>query len=146
MRLLVSVDLSESTEKIVDKAAAIATALSAQVWLLHVAAPEPEFVGLDVGPQSVRDSVSKALRKEHTQIQALADRLRDRGLEATALLIQGETADTILKEATRLDADMIVVGSHGRGRMHQLLVGSISAGVLKASKCPVLVVPTHERG
>ena len=53
--------------------------------------------------------------------------------------------DTILAEATKLDADMIVIGTHGHGAMYRLLVGSVSEGVLHKSKCPILVIPTHER-
>ena len=153
MKLLVGVDLSESTEKIVKKAEEIAKVLSAKVWLLHVAEPESDFVGLDVDPQvglnadlqSVRDALAKGFHGEHFQIQKIADRLRKAGLETTALLMQGATVETILKEASRLDVDMIVVGSHGRGAMYQFLVGSVSEGVLRRSECPILVIPTHER-
>jgi nucleotide-binding universal stress UspA family protein len=145
MKLLIGVDLSESTEKVVKKAEEIAAALSAKVWLLHVAEPEPDFVGLKVGPQSARDSLSRRFHAEHRQIQEMAERLRKTGLDTTALLVQGATVETILKEALKLDVDMIVAGSHGRGAMYQLLVGSVSEGVLHKSKCPVIVVPTHER-
>jgi len=144
MKLLVGVDLSESTEKILKKAEEVAKALSAKVWLLHVAMPEPDFVGFEVGPQTVRDSISKEFHEEHCHIQNLADRLRKAGLDTTALLIQGSTAETILNEASKLNIDMIVVGSHGRGAMYQLLVGSVSEGVLRKSACPILVIPTHE--
>ena len=51
MKLLVAVDLSESTEKVVKKAEEIASAISAKVWILHVAAPDPDFVGYEPGPQ-----------------------------------------------------------------------------------------------
>ena len=145
MELLIGVDLSESTEKVVKKAEEIARALSAKVWLLHVAEPEPDFVGLKVGPQSARDFLSKRFHTEHRRIQEMAEQLRKTGLDATALLVQGATVETIMKEALKLDVDMIVVGSHGRGAMYQLLVGSVSEGVLHESECPVIVVPTHER-
>ncbi len=145
MNILVTVDLSNSTEKIVKKAEEFSKALSAKLWLLHVAEPEPDFVGLDVGPQSVRDAYSKRFHADHRQIQEIAERLRKAGLDATALVVQGATVEMILKEAGKLDVDMIMVGSHGRGAMVQLLLGSVSEGVLHKSKCPVLVVPTHER-
>jgi nucleotide-binding universal stress UspA family protein len=155
MKLLVVVDLSEATEKIVKKAEEIAKVLSAKVWLLHVAEPQSDFVGLDVDPQvglnadlqsvRVRDALAKGFHSEHFQIQKIADRLRKAGLETTALLMQGATVETILKEASKLDVDMIVVGSHGRGAMYQFLVGSVSEGVLHRSECPILVIPTHER-
>jgi nucleotide-binding universal stress UspA family protein len=145
MKLLVAVDLSESTKKVMKKAGEIATALSASVWLLHVAEPEPDFVGLEVGPQTVRDALSKEFHGEHRQIQEIADRLRKAGLDTTPLLVQGATAETILNMASELNIDMIVVGSHGRGAMYQLLVGSVSEEVLHKSECPILVIPTHER-
>jgi len=123
----------------------IAKGLSAEIWLLHVAEPEPDFVGFDVGPQAERDALSKKFHREHAEIQAIAKQLRSENLETTALLIQGATVETILNEAAKLRTDIIILGSHGRGAMHRLLVGSISEGVLRHAKSPVLIVPTHER-
>ena len=145
MKLLVALDLSDPTEAIVSRAEEFARALSAEMWLLHVAEPEPDFVGFEVGPQVVRDSVAEDLRAEHRQVQEIASRLQADGVNATALFVQGATADTILRKATELGVDMIVVGSHGRGAMYQLLVGSVSEAVLHKSGIPVLVVPTHDR-
>ena len=145
MKILVSIDLSTHTEKVVTKAEEIAKIISAKLWLLHIVEPEPDFVGWGVGPQSVRDSLSKKFHEEHRQIQEIADRLRKEGLDASALLVQGSTVDTILEEATKLSVDMIVVGSHGRGAMYKLLVGSVSEGILHGAECPILIVPTYER-
>lgn len=145
MDILVSVDLSDSTAEVVEKAEDIAKALAAKVWLLHVGDPDPDFVGYDAGPQSVRDAVAQKYHEEHRQIQAIAERFRQMGLEATALLVQGATAETILKEAANLKVGMVVMGSHGRGMMRHLLVGSVSEDVIRRSLVPVLVVPTHKR-
>ena len=145
MKLLVCVDLSESTEIIVKKIEEITKALPAKVWLLHNAVPEPDFVDFKVDPLAARESLAKKFRVEHRQIQELANRMRNAGVETTALLVHGATVDTILKEASDLEVDMIVVGSHGRGAMYQLLMGSVSEAVLHKSRFPVLVVPTHKR-
>ena len=145
MKLLVAVDLSGATEKILKKVEDVAKTLSAQVWLLHVTVPEPDYVGFDMESEAVRDALAKRFHGEHRQIQEIADRLREAGLDTTALLVQGVTVETILNVASKLDVDMIVVGSHGRGAMYQLLVGSVSEGVLHGSERPILVIPTHER-
>jgi len=145
MKLLVAVDLSESTQIVVKKVEEIAKALSAKVWVLHNAVPEPDIVEFKADPQAARESLSKKFHGEHRQIQKIAKRLRKAGLDTTALLLHGATVKKILKKASKLDVDMIVVGSHGRGAMYQLLVGSVSEGVLHKSRCPVLVVPTHKR-
>ena len=145
MNILVSLDISESTKKVVATASQLAKSMSAKLYLMHVAEPEPDFVGYGVGPQTVRNSVSEEFHKEHAYIQELAESLRQGGLDVKGLLVQGSTVDTILKQADKLEAQMIVMGSHGRGAIYKVLVGSVSSGVLHGAKCPVLVVPTHKR-
>jgi len=145
MKILVCVDLSESTEKILNRIEGLCRPLNARVWLLHNAVPEPETIEFKVDPIEARESLAKKFHHQHRQIQQLAERFRKTGVDATALLVHGKTVDTILTEAADLDIDVIVVGSHGRGAMYQLLVGSISEGVLQRSRLPVLVIPTHER-
>ena len=146
MNLLVCVDLSESTEIILKRVEKLAKSLSARVWLLHNAQPAPDIVEFKVDPLAARESLAKKFHVEHRRIQELAERMRKAGIETKALLVHGDTVETILQEAKDVKADMIVVGSHGRGAMFQLLVGSVSEGVLKKSRIPVLVIPTHHRG
>jgi nucleotide-binding universal stress UspA family protein len=83
------------------------------------------------------------MRHEHRELQAHAESVRAQGLEATALLLQGPVAATILEEAERLAVDTIVMASHGHGAMFDLLVGSIGHAVLRSAKVPVLVVPAR---
>lgn len=145
MKLLVAIDLSQCTDKTVEEARKLAKALAAKTWLLHVADPEPDFVGYDNISQYDRDVRAGEFHKEHAEIQSIADKLRMEGLDVTAILVQGATAATILKEASKLNADIIVLGSHGRGAIHRLLVGSVSEEVLRKAKSPVLIIPTHGR-
>jgi nucleotide-binding universal stress UspA family protein len=144
MKLLVALDLSEPTELIVKKAQELAKEMSAQVWILHNAEPPPDVIEFRADPQMARDTLAEKFHREHRQIQEIAKRFREDGLEAKALLVHGPTVEYILKEASELEVDMIVVGSHGRGAVYQLLVGSVSEGLLRKSRCPVLVVPTRK--
>jgi nucleotide-binding universal stress UspA family protein len=145
MNILVCVDLSQATAKIVKNAEELAKATSAKLWILHVAEPEPDFIGFDVDPQTVRDSLAENFHQEHRQIQAIADRMREDSLDTVALLVQGSTAETILMEASKISADMIILGSHGKGVVSQLLVGSVSEVVIHKAECPILIIPTHGR-
>lgn len=138
--ILVPVDFSDVTESLMRHARELARALGASVCLLHVEAPEPYFVGYKPGPQSVRDSVAREIRQDNRRLFELRDGLLREGIESKALLLQGPTAEAILKEAKRLQADLIVIGSHGRGALYHLLLGSVSNSVLAASPCPVLIV------
>lgn len=141
--ILVAVDLSETTGPVLEQARLMAGPLGAKLWLVHAAPPDPDFVGFDVGPAHVRHAEAQHLREEHRQLQAHAEVLRGQGIDCTALLIQGATAEVILKEAGDVAADLILIGSHGHGFIRHLLVGGTSDAVLHRSRIPVLVVPVH---
>ncbi len=143
-KIVAAIDFSPISARVVDHAASLAAALAAELTILHVAAPDPDFVGYSAGPQTVRDARARELRAEHRKLQEVAETLRDRGIATRALLIQGPTAQQILAETKRLGAGMIVVGSHGHGRLYRALVGSVTENVVRAAVCPVLVVPAEE--
>ena len=145
MKLLVPVDLSDSSRLVINRAKELAQALSAKIWLLHVADPDPDFIGYESDTQSLRDGVAEKFHKEHSELQQFSQELRSIGLDCVALLIQGPTVETILNEAGKLSVDVIAIGSHGKGAMKRFLVGSTSEGVLHKSVVPVLVIPTHGR-
>ncbi len=142
--ILVPVDLSSGTDRIAGQAATLAEALSARMVLLHVAAPDPDFVGFDAGPDTVRSYMAEKFREEHRSVQELAEQFRERGIDCTALVVQGPTVETILKEASKLEATLIALGSHGHSAMAHLLLGSVSDGVIRGATVPVLVVPTRK--
>lgn len=142
MKLLAALDLAETTPAVLREARAWATRLHASLWLVHVAEPDPDFIGYEPGPDTVRDAVASKFHREHRQIEAAAQELRDAGLNATALLLQGPTADTILREADRLGADAIFMGTRGYGAIHDLLLGSVSRQVIHQATRPVLLVPS----
>lgn len=142
MTLLVAVDFSAVTDRQIAAVQRVATP-GREIHVLHVAEPDPDFVGYEGGPAVVRDQVAAEFRQERQQVQALAGSLREAGFEATALVVQGPTVETILAQADRLGAVAIVVGSHGHGSLFDLVVGSVSAGVIRRSEVPVLVVPAR---
>ncbi|MCU0319787.1 MAG: universal stress protein [Flavobacteriales bacterium] len=142
--ILVALDMSGADERVVQHALPIAKAFGAHLSLLHVAAPEPDFVGFEVGPQYVRDHRADALRSEHRHIQALAAMTQAQGVETLGRLVQGPTVETLLAEAAELPADLIVVGSHGHGTFYKAFVGSVSDELLRSGRFPILVVPVAD--
>ena len=144
MNVLVAVDLSSASERVVATAAKVASVIKGKVFVLHCAEPDPAFVGYEAGPATVREQVAAEYHEEHRSVQALSARLEEVGVDATALLVRGPVVETILNEAVRLGAELIIVGSHGHGAVYDLLVGSHSAGLLRRSSFPVLVVPTRD--
>ncbi len=139
--ILVPVDFSPAEPVVIACAADLAKNLRAKMVLLHVEAPDPDFVGYRAGPQSVRDSVARSIHGDAQTLHALRDRLREQGRDVDCLLIQGATVGKIVEEAAKLNADYIVMGSHGHGNLFELVVGSVSDGVIRRAPCPVVVVP-----
>lgn len=144
-RVLVCVDLSEVTDAVVEQGALIAGALGAEVRLLHVGAPDPDFVGYRAGPDSVRDEVARTLREEHRALDRLVARFQAAKVVAKHLMVQGATVSTILEQAESFGADLLVLGSHGHGALFTLVAGSVTQGVLRAATVPVLVVPSPRK-
>jgi len=141
--ILVPIDFSDVTTRVVDTATNLAKAFSGKLCLLHIAAPDPAFVGWEPGPDIARHQRATDLRDEHRRTQELAEQLRSQGLDAQALLVQGPTVETILERAAKLGADLIVMGSHGHGALYRALLGSISEGVVRQANCPVLIIPAR---
>lgn len=139
--ILVPVDFSDVTGDVIRNATNMAKVFESRIVLLHVSEPEPDFVGYEAGPQAVRATVAKDFRAEHHQLDALKHSLTEQGVDSLALHIQGSLSDKILQEARSHGAGMIVIGSHGHGAIYNLLVGSVTAAVLKEAPCPVLVIP-----
>ena len=144
MRFLVPVDLSEATPFVIAVARRAAQTSGSSVVLLHVAEPNPAFVGYEAGPGVVREQVAHEYHEQHQVLHSHGETLRADGIETTALLIQGQTAQCILKEAKRLGADLIIMGTHGRGAMFDLIVGSVSHAVIRDTFIPVLLVPLRK--
>ncbi len=65
----------------------------AKIWLVHVAAPDPEFVGYEPGPQYIRDDRAKVLLAEHKKLASYIKSLEGKGYKAEALLVQGPTIE-----------------------------------------------------
>jgi nucleotide-binding universal stress UspA family protein len=142
MSLLVALDFSDVSDRQLEVVGRLAHP-DREIHLLHVAEPNPTFVGFEGGPDEVRAQIAKELHLAHERIQALAARLRGSGHRAASHLVRGPTIQTILEQAETLGAEMIIVGSHGRGKLFDLLMGNVSAGVIRKSKVPVLVVPSR---
>jgi nucleotide-binding universal stress UspA family protein len=158
--VLVPIDYSDATHPVIDFVRDLAGALNAEVHLVHVkeiAAPAaagamgygvfgvPDMVSISNGPTTAVETIAAEAPPGQTQRGKLKDwekELADAGLKATLREPTGPVVKAILREADRRGADLIVMGTHGHGAMYNLLVGSVTEGVLKHSTRPVLLVPT----
>ncbi len=139
--ILIGIDFNENAEKIIAKATEIARCFQSKIWLLHVAAPDPDFVGYEPGPQHERDIRANVLKNEHEKLTRYADQLQIDGFDAEALLVQGTTIETILDTAKKLKADMIVTGHRDMGFWEKLFFGDTATHLVKKAEMPILIVP-----
>jgi nucleotide-binding universal stress UspA family protein len=139
--ILVAVDFGKGDEILLSRALQIAGKFSSKIWIIHIAAPDPDFVGYEPGPQYIRDFRAEDLRTEHKTLKAYAEDLGKAGFDAEGLLIQGPTVETILKETAKLSIDMFIVGTHKHGFLHRLFSENTPIELAKKSNIPLLIVP-----
>ncbi len=151
MKILVSIDLSQSTPHLLDYAKNLAKSLSARVCLLHVTDSQQEILGyggvfgefpMYIDPKELRQEIASRFHHEHQQMLQFSQQLQTEGLDCVGLLVSGTSVvTTIIKEAEKLAADMIIIGSEHKGLWTQLIEGSTSKSLVGQSTVPVLVVP-----
>jgi nucleotide-binding universal stress UspA family protein len=132
-RILVALDGSPDAEAALRHAATLARDQNARLTLLTVSPPPSAAAGAGATqPPDLLDLQGTILR------EATAWLPEDIGV--TTRLERGDPAETILRIAREEEPDLIVMGSHGRGRFRRALLGSVSERVLKASAVPVLLM------
>ena len=109
---------------------------------LTVVAPAPPALSLSPmgpgpDPTLADDLEARTMREQTTELVALLDRL---GVKAEPRVEVGDAGDTICLVAEEIGADVVVIGSHGNGRLKEILLGSVSRHVLHHAPCPVLTV------
>ena len=141
--ILVTIEFEDQSSLLMEKATQIAAKFGAKLWLVHVAEPDPEFVGFRTGPQYVRDTIAKDLRKEHRILQKYADEMKTNGIESEGLLVQGLIVETIISESEKLNVDLIVIGHHKHGFLYNLFMSGTSESLIEQSNIPVLTIPLN---
>jgi nucleotide-binding universal stress UspA family protein len=151
MKILVSIDLSSSTPHLLNYTKQLAQSLFARVCLLHVTDSQQEILGyggvfgefpMYIDAKELRQEIATRFHHEHQQMLQFSQQLQADGLHCVGLLVSGTSVvTTIIKEAEKLSADMIIIGSEHKGLWTQLIEGSTSKSLVGQSTVPVLVVP-----
>lgn len=142
-RIVVGVDFSETGLRAARMALDLA-APQAKVYLAHVAPRDSSLPDWNSGAGSYKLDAGAALQKTREQLRIPAD------IEVQTVLLQGDAATELLAFAASVNADLIATGSHGRGFIARMLIGSVATRIVRCSTCSVLCVPysavmTHVR-
>ena len=137
--ILVAIDESDQAQWALEEAVQLAYALDAKISLIYVVNPTPALTpDFDVEVATQSDAVfARGLMKN------MAGQVPPE-LLGQQILVIGVPAPQILAAAIRINADLIVIGTHGRSVNGQVFIGSVADAVIRASTCPVLTI-SHPR-
>jgi nucleotide-binding universal stress UspA family protein len=143
--ILVAVDGSRPAARALDQAVELARSEGARLTLITVV--EPPCLRGAAGPFIVPIVTEAQLAREAERVLARAEALVPDGIPVTTVIRRGPADEAILDRIEAAEHDLVVMGSHGRGLLGSLLLGSTSKDVVARSPVPVLVVrETRERG
>ncbi len=144
MKTLVAlVDFTDVSSKVLKQTHDLASALGSQVILLHVVPREmPAATYGGEVPLIPIEPSQETIQTDQRRLDALVESLTKLGLDTRALQFKGPVAETVLAETSRLNADLVIMGSHHHSALYNLFIGSFTADVLKRASIPVLVVPS----
>lgn len=144
-RILLPTDGSAGMADVVDHAGALAAAHGATVHLLYVV-DAGGFAGLPM--ETSWESVSELLHEEGRAALDAAERRLDGNVPVERATVEGSPSREIVAYADEHDCDLVVMGTHGRGGLDRILLGSVAERVVRTAEVPVFTVrvgPTGER-
>ncbi|QDP84404.1 universal stress protein [Chryseobacterium sp. SNU WT5] len=143
INIILPVDFSEATDKLLDGAIKFANQTNGKICLIHVAPTDIGFAIGDMGFQYFPEIEQNEIKQELVELNTLEQRIIAQGVDCEHLLKQGIAGDVILEYAKEKAAEYIVMGSHGRSNMYDVFVGSLTKELTRKSHVPVLVIPIH---
>lgn len=152
-KVLIALDYNPTAQKVAEMGFSMAKSMNAEVTLLHVItdpvfystsgySPIMGFTGyIDMTPMQL-DSVDGLKSASLQYLDKSKQHLGDTTIQT--VVKEGDFADSILETARELHADIIVIGSHSRKWLENILMGSVTEKVMHNSKIPLLIVPTKK--
>jgi nucleotide-binding universal stress UspA family protein len=153
-RVLIALDFDPSARKVAEYGYSVARTLNAQAFLLHVLADDVYYSSLEYSPITGFSGFSNAdftlmasseglTRASQYFLESTKGYLGDDSVEA--IVEQGDFPDVILKTATIISADLIVMGSHSKRWLDHILMGSVTEKVMNNTSIPLLIVPIRDQ-
>jgi nucleotide-binding universal stress UspA family protein len=134
-------DFSSASRPAFDRALGLAKSSRAALTIVHVIAPiVPLSSDGYVSPQVIDDLDRRARAYAAREMGKLVSKAKQAGVRAKTLVLEGVAADRIVRAAKARRADVIVVGTHGRGAVAKFFLGSVAGRVVATAACPVLTV------
>ncbi len=141
-RIIAAIDFSDANKPVVEVATKLAKALGEGLHLVHVVEAEPTYAAYGFSPDefpAMHEIQLESVTRAESKLQEIASEVGLEGVQTKVL--QGQPLYSLLEYAKEVDADMLVLGSHGHGFLGSLLLGSVAEGCVRKSQIPALIVP-----
>lgn len=145
MTILHATDFSEGADRAFAVALALARSRSADLALLHVLGPMFTLTEDLAAPSSLERIRAARQQWAEAELERRVAEAARAGVRARGLIRVGEPYAEILHAATDEKADLVVLGTAGRGAVGRLLLGSVADRVLRRARCPVVTVREEAR-
>lgn len=151
-KMCIAIDYSPTSQKVVETGYEYAKALGAQVLLVHVVSDAVYYMGGHdammgyEGFNTVTDMnvVEDLKESSNNYLKNIADHLK--GAHVEIKVLEGNVSDAVLDHAKSWGADLLVLGTHGRGFLENMLMGNTAVNIVKQAEIPLLVVPVKKDG
>jgi nucleotide-binding universal stress UspA family protein len=143
-RILVPIDFSRCAEAAWGLAERLAMTTGAELILLHVLTETPLYSEMPWTMGHVKEVYAAARKWVEEALEAWVARARASGLSARAVLREGVPYREVIALAVAERADLVVIGTHGRGGIDRALLGSVADRLVRSAPCPVLTVREPE--
>lgn len=138
-KILCPIDFSEASPKVADYAATLAKSSGAEITAVYVAPEMNRYAKMYVAPNMIGTLEQDIVRGAEEKMDAILKK-DFAGIKASGKVVIGYAAEAIVELAEALDADMIVMGTHGRKGVDRIIFGSVAEKVVKTSPVPVMTV------
>lgn len=141
--IVVAVDGSDTSRLALQEAMKLAKGLKAKLYILHIADEHiSNWLGVPIDMKKCQDKVKEYSREV---IKSMEQETKNVGIDATCQLLEYEDAessisDKILEYTQQLNADLLVIGTHGRRGVRRILLGSVAEEIIHIATLPVLLI------
>ena len=142
---LVPIDFSAVSEEIIDTAVTFARAFDGKMVLLHTVQSQIITSEYALPAEALHEAMLVDEKSAADKLARYAEMFHTADLAVETIIRQGPPVTAILEVADKVSADYIIMGSHGHGRLYDLLVGSTASGVIKGAKCGVIIMPPEDK-
>ena len=143
-RILVPTDFSESARHALLYGTSFAREYEGELLLLHVVENLTVGYASDLFPVPMAEVFDEISGYAKAELAKLGAEVKQKGIAVREMVVQGKPSAEIVRVAREETADMIVLGTHGKGMLDKALFGSTAERVIRRAPCPVLTVGLEE--